>query len=114
MINRRLRSFISVFALQALAMSILLPVAGQNRALPSTSPVARGAGGAGSAPAGAPQDRQERAKELNRQAIALQSEGKLTEACALYRQAIAFYRRTLADADWLADELRPRLDALLT
>jgi tetratricopeptide (TPR) repeat protein len=30
----------------------------------------------------------ERAKEFNRQGIALQSEGKLTEACALYRQAI--------------------------
>jgi tetratricopeptide (TPR) repeat protein len=34
---------------------------------------------------------QEQSKELNRQAIALQSQGKLTEACALYRQAIGLY-----------------------
>jgi len=88
MINRRFRSFISVLALQALAMSILLPVKAQNRSYPAAP--ARGAGGA-VAPAAAPQDRQERAKELNRQGIALQSEGKLTDACALYRQAIALY-----------------------
>ena len=31
---------------------------------------------------------QEQAKELNRKAIALQAQGKLTEACALYRQAV--------------------------
>lgn len=72
------RLFITLIVSPVLACS-LLPAWSQPKAAATTTAAPS------KMPVGSAQDR---AKELNRQAIALQSQGKLSDAVALYRQAI--------------------------